>query len=145
MFKWFKKLLLTLYRNMLYLALRGFMNSDVKKKKLLIDLSDICQELNWVIGIPKEAMTAGIICGNLEYVEAACLAIYGTDGYEIISEETAQAKLNKDKEEVVTSENKINYDMVELTESEFKKFLETGDLPENFKFIGENDDEITYH
>lgn len=113
-----------------------------KQKQLMMDLADICRELNWVIGIPKEAMTEGIICGNKEYVEKNCTKVYGKDGYEIISEQSAKEKA---EEQLATSDNIEDYNVVELTEQEFEKFLSTGELPENVKLIGEPDDGIIYH
>lgn len=122
------------------------MDTNSKKKKLLSDLADICCELNWVIGIPKESLTAGLICGNKEYVEENCLKIYGKDNYEIISEESAIATANKSaSESLVTSDNKNDYDVVELTEQEFEKFLATGDLPDSIQLVGDPTKVITYH
>jgi hypothetical protein len=117
----------------------------IKKKQqaLLVELSDICIELNWVIGIPKEAMTDGLICGTLEYVESSCLKVYGKDGYEIIDERAAKAKVAN--EQLATSDNIDDFKVVELTEEEFKNFIENGELPENVKLIGEPDDGIIYH
>lgn len=113
----------------------------MKQQALLADLADICMELNWVIGIPKEAMTEGLICGTMKYVEDSCLKTYGKDNYEIVDQRSAQKELDQP----ATSDNKGEFDVVELTEDQFNEFLATGELPEDVKLIGEPDKGITYH
>ena len=113
-----------------------------KQQKLLKELTDICTELNWVMGIPKDKMTDGVICGHRQYVELTCNAVYGKEGYEIINEKAEEAKVD---EVLATSDNVDDFKVVELTEEEFKQFIETGDLPENVQLINDPNKGITYH
>lgn len=55
------------------------MNKD-KKLKLIQQLSEILQELNWVVAIPQnDDPCQGLIVGELDYVTDVINAYYGDD------------------------------------------------------------------
>jgi hypothetical protein len=105
-----------------------------KQAKLITQLAEICEELNWLIVIPQEEMTSGLIIGNKEYVDYAANKVYGSR-YEIIN-----PKANP-KAPVATSPIKEETLIVELSEEEYEEFLETGELPDTVNVP----DKPTYH
>lgn len=109
---------------------------DVKSKQmnLINELINICDGLNWVIGLPLAKETTGLIIGNTKYVSENCEKVYGNGNFEIISKESAEKKI-KDREELATSDNVNDFELIEMNEEEFLKFIETGDLPDNPRII----------
>lgn len=93
-----------------------------KHAKLIAQLADICEELNWLIVIPKEDMTSGLIIGNKEYIDFAAGKVYG-NRYEIVDP--------KAKTPTATSPVKEETLIVELTPDEYEEFLATGELPDS--------------
>lgn len=105
-----------------------------KQRKLMDQLHDVIGELDWVMGVPKQNTTTGLIVGSIQYVMEKCDVIYGVDNYEIIGQPRILEQALK--EPVATSDNKGDFDLIEMNEEEFKKFLETGDLPANPRIVG---------
>ncbi len=103
-----------------------------KHKKLIAQLAEICEELNWLIVIPQEDTTTGLIIGNKEYVDYAAQRVYDSR-YEIID------PMPKKPQET----NPINEPtiIVELSEEEYEEFLESGELPDSVTVP----DKPTYH
>lgn len=93
-----------------------------KQAKLISQLAEICEELNWLIVIPQEDMTSGLIIGNKEYVDYAANKVYGSR-YEIVNP--------KPKLPQPTSPKKEETLIVELSPEEYEEFLATGELPES--------------
>ena len=87
------------------------MSESSKRYKLIEQLAEIVNELGWVIAIPPDQITPGLIIGDENYVKAVADAYYGSQ-FEVISPSEA---------ELMTQE-------VELTEDQFNDLMETGRL-----------------
>ena len=87
------------------------MSDSHKRYKLIEELAEIVNELGWVIAIPPDQITPGLIIGDENYVKDVANAYYGQQ-FEVISPSEA---------ELMTQE-------VELTEDEFNDLMETGRL-----------------
>lgn len=103
-----------------------------KHAKLISQLAEICEELNWLIVIPQEDTTSGLIIGTKEYIDYAAGKVYG-NRYEIVNP--------KAKVPTPTSPVKEETLIVELSPEEYEEFLETGELPASVKIP----DEPVYH
>lgn len=79
-----------------------------KRMQLIQSLAEIVDELGWVIAIPPDQITPGLIVGEEKYVKAVSSAYYGTQ-FEVINP-------NENAEEI------------ELTEDQYNELMETGEL-----------------
>ncbi len=95
-----------------------------KQAKLISQLADICEALNWCIVIPHEEMTSGLIIGNKAYIEHAAKKVYGK-AYEVINPKI------ENKKEPLTVQEELQAQVVELSEEEYAEFMETGELPDS--------------
>ena len=87
------------------------MDDSTKKFKLIEQLAEIANELGWVIAIPPDQITPGLIIGQEDYVVDVANAYYGKQ-FEVI---------NPHEQELQTHE-------VELTQEQFDELMETGKL-----------------
>ncbi len=93
-------------------------------------LHDVISELDWVMGVPKEKTTTGLIIGSVQYVLEKCEQIYGKDNFEIVGHPRIVGT-----EELATSDNKKDFELIEMTEAELENYLETDELPETTKIL----------
>lgn len=106
-----------------------------KQAKLIAQLAEVCEALNWLIVIPQEDTTTGLIIGNKEYVDKAARRVYG-HRYEIVNPKTDHKKPSP-----VATKEELESQIVELSDDEYQEFMETGELPESVKLP----DKPTYH
>jgi hypothetical protein len=124
------------------------MSNDQKKVRqkqvaLMNQLHDVIAELDWVMGVPKETTTTGLIIGSIQYVIEKCDIIYGKDNYEIVGHPRILGQ-ELPEQAPATSDNKQDFELIEMTEEEFKHYLETDELPENPRILSTNKGP-TYH
>jgi hypothetical protein len=86
-------------------------DNSSKRYKLIQELADIVNELGWVIAIPPDQITPGLIIGEENYVKDVANAYYG-EQFEVVN----------------PNEHELAPEEVELTEQQVEELLETGKL-----------------
>lgn len=92
-----------------------------KQAKLISQLADICEALEWVMVLPNEETVSGLIIGTKDFAQETAKKVYGE--FEILTPKPESQEASNPFPESTL--------VVELTEEEYNKFLETGELPES--------------